>query len=102
MTLVKLPISIDSEALGRFARVHGIGRLALFGSVLREDFTDASDVDILVEYLPGRHPGLMLFDQEQELARCLGRPVDLHTPASLNRFFRDRVLAEALPIYAEP
>ena len=59
----------------------------------------ASDVDVLVEYLPGRHPGLMLFAQQEELSRCCGRAVDLHTPASLSPYFRERVLAEALPIY---
>jgi hypothetical protein len=100
MTLAELPIAIETKKLAGFARAHGIRRLALFGSVLREDFTDASDVDVLVEYLPGRHPGLMLFEQQEELARAIGREVDLHTPESLSRFFRDRVLGEALPIYA--
>ena len=61
----------------------------------------ASDLDLLVEYLPGRHPGLMLFRQQDELAARLRRPVDLHTPASLSRHFRDAVLATALPIYEQ-
>ena len=102
MTLPELPLPIDREELARFASSHGIRRLALFGSVLREDFTPASDVDVLVEFLPGRHPGLMLFEQQEELAERFGRTVDLHTPASLSRYFRERVLAEALPIYEQP
>ena len=101
MTLADLPIPLDAEEIARFCRDRGIRRLALFGSVLRDDFTPASDLDLLVEYLPGRHPGLMLFRQQDELAARLRRPVDLHTPASLSRHFRDAVLATALPIYEQ-
>ncbi|MEQ1851645.1 MAG: nucleotidyltransferase family protein [Chthoniobacteraceae bacterium] len=92
---------MDAEEIGKFCRQHGIRRLALFGSVLRDDFTPASDVDMLVEYLPGRHPGLMLFRQQEELASRLHRQVDLHTPASLSRHFRDEVQASSLPIYEQ-
>src|SRR5437660_4064718 len=97
MTPAVLPIALDADELGQFCRERGIRRLALFGSVLRDDFTPASDVDMLVEYLPGRHPGLMLFRQQEELASRLHRLVDLHTPASLRRHFRDEVQAAALP-----
>ena len=101
MKFAELPIALDLEAVARFCRERGIRRIALFGSVLRDDFTPASDLDLLVEYLPGRHPGLMLFRQQNELAAVLGRPVDLHTPASLSRHFRAEVLAAALPIYEQ-
>ena len=101
MTLEALPIAVDAAEIAGYCRAHGIRRLALFGSVLRADFTPASDVDLLVEYLPGRHPGLMLFRQQDELAARWQRPVDLHTPASLSRHFRAEVLAEALPIYEQ-
>jgi len=101
MTPTSLPISLDADAIGNYCREHGIRRLALFGSVLRDDFTPASDVDVLVEYLPGRHPGLMLFRQQEELAGRIGRAVDLHTPASLSRHFRDEVQATSLPIYEQ-
>lgn len=101
MTLTDLPIALDTLEIARFCRDRGIRRLALFGSVLREDFTPASDVDVLVEYLPGRHPGLMLFRQQDELAVHLQRPVDLHTPASLSRYFRAEVLATSLPMYEQ-
>ncbi|MGB8354864.1 MAG: nucleotidyltransferase family protein [Chthoniobacteraceae bacterium] len=84
-----------------FCRDRHIQRLALFGSVTRKDFTPASDIDVLVEYLPGHHPGLMLFRHQDELATHFGRPVDLHTPASLSRHFRNDVLTHALPIYEE-
>ena len=101
MTPAVLPIALDADETAEFCRERGIRRLALFGSVLRDDFTPASDVDMLVEYLPGRHPGLMLFRQQEELAVRLHRPVDLHTPASLSRHFRDAVQASSLPIYEQ-
>ncbi len=101
MTIAELPIVIDANVIARFCRERGIRRLAAFGSAVRDDFTPASDVDLLVEYLPGRHPGLMLFRQQDELAARFRRPVDLHTPASLSRHFRDEVLAAAVPIYEQ-
>ena len=100
MTTV-LPISMDADKIARYCREHGIRRLALFGSVLRDDFTPESDVDLLVDYLPGRHPGLMLFRQQGELSTHIRRTVDLHTPASLSRHFRDEVIATSLPIYEQ-
>jgi len=72
-----------------------VRRLALFGSVLRDDFTPASDVDVLVEFEPGHVPGLAFFSMEAELSALLARKVDLNTPAFLSRYFRDQVLAEA-------
>jgi predicted nucleotidyltransferase len=99
MTLADLPLQFDAEEIARFCEDSGIRRLSFFGSVLRDDFTPASDVDMLVEYMPGRHPGLMLFRQQEELASRLKRTVDLHTPASLSRHFRDKVLAHSLAIY---
>src|ERR1700680_2678053 len=51
-------ISIDREAVAAFCRRHYITRLALFGSVLRDDFRPDSDVDVLVEFQPGHVPGL--------------------------------------------
>jgi len=101
MLLEDLPIRVDVDEITCFCRDRGIRRLAVFGSVGREDFTPASDVDVLVEYLPGRHPGLMLFRHQDELAARFERTVDLHTPASLSPYFRDEVLAEALPIYEQ-
>jgi uncharacterized protein len=88
-------IPIDRRAISEFCQRHHIRRLALFGSVLRDDFTPASDVDVLVEFEPGHVPGFAFFDLEQKLSAMLGRKVDLNTPGFLSRYFRDRVLAEA-------
>lgn len=94
-----LPILLPSDRIAEFCRRHHIHRLALFGSVLREDFTAQSDVDVLVEFEPGRTPGLAFFRLQDELSALLGRRVDLNTPGSLSRYFRDEVLREARPVY---
>jgi len=88
-------LTIDRQAVAAFCRRHHVRRLALFGSVLRDDFTPESDVDVLVEFEPGFVPGLRFFSMEEELSTILGRKVDLNTPGFLSRYFRDRVLAEA-------
>ena len=74
-------------------------RLAFFGSVLRADFRDDSDIDVLVEFEPGHVPGFAFFGLEDELGLLLGHKIDLHTPGSLSDHFRDRVLREAEPAY---
>jgi hypothetical protein len=92
-------IAIDQGLLSESCRTHHVRRLALFGSVLRDDFGPESDVDVLVEFEPGHVPRFAFFDLQEELAAILGRRVDLHTPASLSRYFRERVLGEALDQY---
>ena len=93
-------IEVDKHEIERFCRRHRIRRLALFGSVLRDDFGPDSDVDVLVEFEDGHVPGLAFFAMESELARILGRQVDLNTPQFLSRHFRNEVLAEAEDQYA--
>jgi uncharacterized protein len=88
-------LQVDRAAVAAFCRRHHVHRLALFGSVLRDDFTPKSDVDVLVEFEPGRVPGLAFFSMEAELSAILGRKVDLNTPGFLSRYFRDQVFAEA-------
>ena len=88
-----------TDEIASFCRRNHIRRLAFFGSVLRSDFGDASDIDVLVEFEPGHVPGLAFFGLQDELGRLLGRKVDLHTPASLSDYFRDQVLREAEPAY---
>ena len=88
-------IPIDRAKVANFCRKHHIRKLALFGSVLRDDFGPESDVDVLVEFEPGHVPGLAFFTMERELCEILGRNVDLNTPHFLSPYFRDQVLAEA-------
>lgn len=94
-------IEIPREQIADFCRHHHIRRLALFGSVLRDDFTPASDVDILVEFKPDKTPGFAFFGMQDELSDLLGRRVDLRTPNELSKYFRDEVLAEAEELYVE-
>ena len=95
-------IEIPKDKLAEFCHRHHIVKLSFFGSVLRDDFTPESDVDVLVEFDPAHIPGLMRFvGMELELSEILGRKVDLNTPKSLSRYFRDEVLAEAQVQYVE-
>jgi hypothetical protein len=92
-------IPIDSQALAGFCRRRHIRKLALFGSVLRDDFSDQSDIDVLVEFDAGHVPGLAFFSIEAELSELLRHRVDLHTPQSLSPFFREQALASSEPQY---
>lgn len=96
-------IPIPQERITEFCRRHHIRRLSVFGSALREDFREDSDVDILVEFEPGCAPGLLeLVRMERELSKLLGgRKVDLRTPEDLSRYFREEVLKEAEVQYAK-
>ena len=98
---VRPGLTVAEDAVATFARRHGIGRLALYGSVLREDFTAESDIDVLVEFLPDRTPGLLgVAEMELELETLLGREVEMWTYHDLSRHFRDRVLAESVALCA--
>ena len=98
----KNKLGLPSEAISAFCRKHHIRKLALFGSVLRDDFSPSSDLDILVEFEPDHAPGLDFFAMEAEWSRLLGRKVDLNTPGFLSRSFREQALAEAEVLYVAP
>lgn len=94
-------IEIDHEKIAEFCRRHHIRRLALFGSVLRDDFGPESDVDVLVEFEPGHVPGLAFFGLARGLAQTIGREVDLLTKSELrNPFRRHEILTTREVIYA--
>lgn len=94
-----IAIVVDRVRIADFCRAHHIRKLALFGSVTRSDFREQSDVDVLVDFMPGHIPGLAFFDMQEELAQILGRPVDLNTPGFLSPDFREQVLADAEVLY---
>ena len=95
-------VSFDQVALDAFCTRHGLRKLSLFGSVLRDDFRPDSDVDVLVEFRPGVRAGfLRMAAMERELTALLGRQVDLRTPNELSRYFREDVLRAAEVCYAE-
>lgn len=81
-------------------RRHHVRRLALFGSVLREDFGPDSDVDVLVEFEVGRTPGFFrIFELEDELSEMFGRRADVRTLEDLSPYFREEVVQAAQPVY---
>ena len=90
-------VSVQRDAIASFCREHGIRRLAVFGSALRDDFGPDSDIDVLVEFEPDRIPGLIgLAGMELRLSRLFGgRKVDLRTPEDLSPYFRQDVLDTA-------
>jgi predicted nucleotidyltransferase len=92
-------IEIPRARISAFCRENGIRRLALFGSVLRDDFRPDSDLDVLVEFQPGVRVGLAFIRIQDELSALFGHTVDLNTPAGLSRYFRDDVLKEAQAVY---
>jgi predicted nucleotidyltransferase len=94
-------IEIPQDKIADFCRRHHIRRLALFGSVLREDFQPDSDIDVLVEFESEHIPGFEFIGIEDELSKLFGRKVELHTPKFLSRYFRDKVQAEAETQYVE-
>lgn len=102
MTTAHLPITIDRERIARFCRERGVRSLALFGSVLRDDFDpERSDVDVLAEFAPGalRGVGLRYFDFADELGAILGHKVDFCS--QLHPVLRHRVGGEAMKLYEE-
>ena len=95
-------ISIDRQKITEFCHRHHIRKLALFGSVLRDDFRLDSDVDVLVEFEPKHTPGFIrLSGIELELSAIFGRKADVRTPAELSRYFRQEVLESAQVQYAQ-
>ncbi|HEY3398480.1 MAG TPA: nucleotidyltransferase family protein [Armatimonadota bacterium] len=98
---MSVQIEVDREKIAEFCRKHHIQRLALFGSVLREDFRPDSDVDVLVDFEEGHSVGYITFAGiARELNGLLGRQVDLNTPGGLHKRFRAGVLREAEQLYA--
>jgi len=100
MSLAELPIGIDAEKIGEFCLERGIRKLSLFGSVLRSDFDPRrSDIDVLVEFIPGRTPAWEFFRWGGELSEILGHKVDLCSKVSSH--IEQEVHGEALALYEQ-
>jgi uncharacterized protein len=96
MKLEELVRTNRHEILAVAAR-HGALNVRIFGSVARGEAGDQSDVDVLVDMVPGRS----LFDLGgllMDLQELLGRRVDVVTEEGLHWYIRDRVLKEAVPL----
>jgi predicted nucleotidyltransferase len=89
-------IPIPNAEIADFCRRSGIRKLALFGSVLTDRFSEASDVDVLVEFELNERVGYFrLAVMERELSELFGRKVDLRTPDELSHYFRNDVVGAA-------
>ena len=93
-------IDIPKIRIAEFCRRHHIRRMALFGSVLRDDFTPESDIDVLVEFEPGKTPGLAFITMQDELSEIFGQRVDMHTFSGIERS-RNWLLREEIRNSAE-
>ena len=94
-------ISVPKKELKEFCRRYQVDRLALFGSVLRQDFCKDSDVDVLVSFEPDAHVGfLTLSRMQRELSELFKRPVDLVLMDGLKPIIRDSVLSNIEEEYA--
>ncbi|MBP7737807.1 MAG: nucleotidyltransferase domain-containing protein [Spirochaetes bacterium] len=98
---MKISININHQELEQYCVRNHIEKLSLFGSILREDFNEQSDIDVLVRFEEGHVPGFFkLADMEEELSRLMGgRKVDMRTSEDLSRYFRKDVINEALVQY---
>jgi uncharacterized protein len=92
-------LEVDEDRLVEICRRYGIAELALFGSVLRNDFGPKSDIDLLYVLHPGTRLGLRFLDAVDELSSLFGRPVDLVSKHDLHWYVRDEVLSAMRPLH---
>lgn len=102
MTDVRL--GVQPDVIADFCRRWKIAEFALFGSILREEFSPASDVDVLVTFAPDARPSLLDYAAaKEELAALIGRKVDMIDRPSLERhhnpWLRQSILSDARVIY---
>ena len=101
MTVFMDTFSVQQNALEDFCHRYRVERLALFGSVLREDFRPDSDIDILVKFEPEAKIGLLTLGRMQrELSAMVKRKVDLVPQDGLKPAIKENVLASAHEVYA--
>ena len=94
-------LGVETEALRALCAEFRVSELLAFGSVLRDDFDEASDLDLLVTFEPGARVGLFqLARLRSRLESMTGRSVDLIPKDGLTGALRDEVLEKARLVYA--
>jgi predicted nucleotidyltransferase len=94
-------IELPEAEIADICRRHQVRELSVFGSAARGDLRPDSDIDFLVDFLPGARPGLLgVAAMIRELSALLGRRVDIAVKPALKPLIRPGVLAEARPVYA--
>ncbi|MFH0809964.1 MAG: nucleotidyltransferase family protein [Pseudomonadota bacterium] len=94
---IERPLQNKREAILRIAESHGARNVRVFGSAVRGEATEASDLDLLVEMEPGRSL-LDLVGLNQDLEDLLGHRVDVITDGGVSPYLRKRIHAEAVPL----
>lgn len=93
-------LEINEKTLQQFCKANGIKKLSFFGSTLTDKFSDASDLDVLVEFEKDSKPGFLgMAKLERELSELLCIKVDLRTPEELSRHIREDIVKEAVEKY---
>src|SRR4030042_4815823 len=89
------------QAIKDLCKRYRVKELSLFGSVLRDDFSSASDIDLLVEFEPEAQIGFMtLSKMQRELSGILNRQVDLVPKKGLKPKIQESILSSAKVLYA--
>ena len=97
----RVKIKIPKRELTEFCRRYQVKQLALFGSVLGNNFRPESDVDVLVSFQPDARVGFITLSRMQrELSGLFNRPVDLVPMDGLKPVIRDSVLSNIEEVYA--
>jgi len=99
--MISSRIDIPERKIRDFCRQYQVQRLALFGSVLRDDFHPDSDIDVLVVFNPSARISFMTLGRmKRELSEIFRRPVDLVPQEGLKPAIREAVLSSAQEVYA--
>lgn len=99
----KLPMDIQAGELASICQRFGVQELALFGSVLRDDFSEQSDIDVLCTVSPESSArGMGWIHLQLALEALWGRRVDLVEPHLLDKLIRDEILGDKRIIYVAP
>jgi len=97
--MVPIPIPVSEIQIKKFSIRYKVKRLALFGSVLRSDFTSGSDIDVLVVFQPEAKVGfLTLGKMQRELSKIFNHQVDLVPQSGLKPLIRQEVLDNDVPL----
>ena len=94
-------VDLPVQTIADICRRYQVKELSVFGSALRDDFRADSDIDLLVEFVPGHTIGLVEYIScQMDLSEALGRKVDLVDKLGLNRLIRNEILCTARILYA--
>ena len=98
-------VSIPFEEIKKFCQRWKIKEFYLFGSVLRDDFNESSDIDVIVEFFPNSSWGWKIIDMDDELEQIFGRKVDVLDKEAIeednNWLRRKNILSSATLIYEQ-